>query len=70
MIIREIIKYPEILEDGRFDFFNDSKDTIQFLRMREAQTSNEEEKTKSKEIREKLEQKYQAYLDNFFKRNK
>ncbi len=63
MIVREVIKRPELLEDGDFDFFNDAKDTRLWLNSMIA-NANSEDKIKYTAVKEKLEHQTQAYWDN------
>lgn len=64
MIIREFVKYPDMVEQlfTGFDYFNDFKDTVNFLRG--------EKTSEADAIIKRLEEGHAVWLKHFLNRSK
>ena len=68
MIVREILKDESILDT--FDYFNDAKDTLVFLRMiYEDEQKPQQTRDKAKRIYKELDKRNKEYLENFWNKD-
>lgn len=65
MIVREVIKNPSLIDN--FDYFNDSEDTINWLKSIKLESKTAEDKNKIQELINKIEDKTRDYWSNRFK---
>lgn len=65
MIVREVIKNPSLIDN--FDYFNDSEDTINWLKSIKLESKTAEDKNKIQELINKIEDKTRDYWSNRLK---
>ena len=59
MIVRAILKHPEMIENEEFDYFNDFQDTYMWLDSLETE--------EAKNLMKKLKEKNDIFIKNLFK---
>ena len=69
MIVREVMEDESIVDDNKFDYFNDTQDTLNLLRyIYTNPEESEDRKQKAKRIYGKIEAGNKKFMENFFKR--